>query len=67
LRRTGSAAEQIHGLAVSLPAESNHLEIEVETFLKKASGPPETLAGAEGRRFGATQRGCRPFLRRTDG
>jgi methyl-accepting chemotaxis protein len=31
---TGSAAEQVHGLAVSLLAESNHLNIEVETFLK---------------------------------
>jgi methyl-accepting chemotaxis protein len=31
---TGSAAEQVHGLAVSLLAESNHLNTEVETFLK---------------------------------
>jgi methyl-accepting chemotaxis protein len=31
---TGNAAEQVHGLAVSLLAESNHLNIEVETFLK---------------------------------
>jgi methyl-accepting chemotaxis protein len=31
---TGSAAEQVHSLAVSLLAESNHLNIEVETFLK---------------------------------
>ena len=31
---TGNAAEQVHSLAVSLLAESNHLNIEVETFLK---------------------------------
>jgi methyl-accepting chemotaxis protein len=31
---TGSAAEQVHGLAVSLLAESNHLNVEVEDFLK---------------------------------
>jgi methyl-accepting chemotaxis protein len=31
---TGSAAEQVHGLAISLLAESNHLNVEVETFLK---------------------------------
>jgi methyl-accepting chemotaxis protein len=31
---TGGAAEQVHGLAVSLLAESNHLNVEVETFLK---------------------------------
>jgi methyl-accepting chemotaxis protein len=31
---TGSAAEQVHGLAVSLLAESNLLNTEVETFLK---------------------------------
>jgi hypothetical protein len=32
---TGSAAEQVHGLAVSLLAESNHLNTEVENFLNK--------------------------------
>jgi hypothetical protein len=31
---TGSAAEQVHGLAVSLLAESNHLNAEVEGFLR---------------------------------
>jgi len=31
---TGNASEQVHSLAVSLLAESNHLNIEVETFLK---------------------------------
>jgi methyl-accepting chemotaxis protein len=31
---TGSAAEQVHGLAVSLLAESNHLNVEVDAFLK---------------------------------
>jgi methyl-accepting chemotaxis protein len=31
---TGNAAERVHSLAVSLLAESNHLNIEVETFLK---------------------------------
>src|SRR6266404_3418281 len=31
---TGNAAEKVHGLAVSLLAESNHLNVEVETFLK---------------------------------
>ena len=30
---TGSAAEQVHGLAVSLLSESNHLNTEVENFL----------------------------------
>jgi methyl-accepting chemotaxis protein len=32
---TGSAAEQVHGLAVSLSAQSNHLSSEVENFLRK--------------------------------
>jgi methyl-accepting chemotaxis protein len=32
---TGSAAEQVHGLAVSLKAESNHLNAEVENFLQR--------------------------------
>jgi methyl-accepting chemotaxis protein len=32
---TGSAAEQVHGLAVSLLAQSNHLNTEVENFLHK--------------------------------
>jgi methyl-accepting chemotaxis protein len=31
---TGGAAERVHGLAISLLAESNHLNVEVETFLK---------------------------------
>jgi methyl-accepting chemotaxis protein len=31
---TGNASERVHSLAVSLLAESNHLNIEVETFLK---------------------------------
>jgi methyl-accepting chemotaxis protein len=31
---TGNASEQVHSLAVSLLAESNHLNIEVETFLR---------------------------------
>ena len=30
---TGSAAERVHGLAVSLLSESNHLNTEVESFL----------------------------------
>ena len=32
---TGGAAEQVHGLAVSLLAQSNHLSSEVENFLRK--------------------------------
>jgi len=32
---TGSAAEQVHGLAVSLSAQSSHLSREVESFLHK--------------------------------
>jgi methyl-accepting chemotaxis protein len=32
---TGSAAEQVHGLAVSLSAQSSHLSKEVENFLHK--------------------------------
>ena len=32
---TGSAAEQVHGLAVSLSAQSSHLSQEVENFLHK--------------------------------
>ena len=32
---TGSAAEQVHGLAVSLLAESRHLNVEVGNFLQK--------------------------------
>jgi methyl-accepting chemotaxis protein len=32
---TGSAAEQVHGLAVSLSAQSSHLSREVEGFLHK--------------------------------
>jgi methyl-accepting chemotaxis protein len=32
---TGSAAEQVHGLAVSLLTQSNHLNSEVENFLRK--------------------------------
>ena len=31
---TGTAAGQVHGLAVSLLAESNHLSTEVENFLQ---------------------------------
>ena len=31
---TGAAAGQVHGLAVSLLAESNHLSTEVENFLQ---------------------------------
>ena len=31
---TGTAAGQVHGLAVSLLAESNHLSAEVESFLQ---------------------------------
>jgi methyl-accepting chemotaxis protein len=31
--QTGSAAERVHGLAVSLLSESNHLNTEVESFL----------------------------------
>ena len=31
---TGAAAEQVHGLAVSMLAESNHLSTEVENFLQ---------------------------------
>lgn len=32
---TGSAAERVHGLAVSLLSESNHLNTEVEDFLQR--------------------------------
>ena len=32
---TGCAAEQVHGLAVSLSAQSSHLSKEVENFLHK--------------------------------